>query len=82
MAKNHADVQRVATLERRLTGGRYITGSLASRLADMLIGTAPARAAHERVSMEELRVAPLLAQSQHGHIVPRCICRSRPSLFQ
>jgi len=64
LTKDRAGEELVSALERVLSGGRYITGSLASRLADMLTGTDPARAAHELLSVQELRVALLLAQGR------------------
>lgn len=83
LTKDRAGEELVSALERVLSGGRYITGSLASRLADMLTGTDPARAAHELLSVQELRVALLLAQGRSvaasPTLRPRCTCRSRPS---
>jgi two-component system invasion response regulator UvrY len=64
LTKDRAGEELVSALERVLSGGRYITGSLASRLADMLTGTDPARAAPELLSVQELRVALLLAQGR------------------
>lgn len=64
LTKDRAGEELVTALERVLAGGRYITASLASRLADMLTGTDPARAAHELLSVQELRVALLLAQGR------------------
>ena len=66
LTKDRAGEELVTALERVLAGGRYITASLASRLADILTGTDPARAAHELLSVQELRVTLLLAQ---GHSV-------------
>ena len=64
LTKDRAGEELVSALERVLAGGRYITASLASRLADMLTGTDPARAAHELLSVQELRVTLLLAQGR------------------
>lgn len=64
LTKDRAGEELATALERVLAGGRYITASLASRLADMLTGTDPARAAHELLSVQELRVALLLAQGR------------------
>jgi two-component system invasion response regulator UvrY len=64
LTKDRAGEELVTALERVLAGGRYITASLASRLADILTGTDPARAAHELLSVQELRVALLLAQGR------------------
>ncbi len=64
LTKDRAGEELVTALERLLTGGRYITSSLADRLADMLGGAAVATPAHEHLSVQELRVMLLLAAGQ------------------
>ncbi len=65
LAKDRAAEELVAALERILAGGRYITASLAEKLADLITGDAP-RARHEGLSAQEYRVLLRLAA---GHRV-------------
>ncbi|MCU0842098.1 MAG: response regulator transcription factor [Thiobacillaceae bacterium] len=61
LAKDRAGDELVAALERLLAGGRYITASLAERLADLVAGRVPDAPPHEALSVQEHRVMLLLA---------------------
>lgn len=66
LTKDRAADELVKALERVLAGGRYITASLADRLADLISGSSPTRAPHEDLSPQEYRVMLQLAA---GHRV-------------
>ena len=58
--KDRAAEELVTALERLSAGGRYITASLAERLADLMTGSAT-KAPHEELSGQEYRVMVQLA---------------------
>lgn len=60
LTKERATDELGTALERVLAGGRYISGTLADRLADQLTGAAVARAPHELLSPQEYRVLVLI----------------------
>ncbi len=87
--KDRAVNDLVAALERVLAGGRYISPSLAERLADQLTGRAPAQPPHETLSSQELRVLILLAQgrgvAEIGHdlsLSPKTVSTYRGRLLE
>lgn len=61
LAKDRAADELVQALERVLAGGRYITASLAERLAGLLTGQTTAAPPHESLSAQEYRVMLQLA---------------------
>lgn len=64
LTKEHAADELIAAVERVLAGGRYITPSLASLMADRLAGGAGDIAPHEGLSPQETRVMLLLAEGR------------------
>lgn len=66
LTKDRASDELILALERVLTGGRYITASLADHLADLMAGGSTLRAPHEELSPQEYRVMLQLAA---GHRV-------------
>jgi len=64
LAKDRAGEELVLALDRILAGGRYITASLADKLAGLLIGQTPDRLPHESLSEQEHRVLLLLAEGK------------------
>lgn len=61
LTKDRAADELVQALERVLAGGRYITASLADRLADLIASGNSARPPHEELSPQEYRVMLQLA---------------------
>jgi len=61
--KDRAADELVTALERVMAGGRYITDTLAERLADLMAGET-AKAPHEELSMQEHRVLVQLAEGK------------------
>lgn len=61
LPKEHATAELVAAVERIQAGGRYISPSLAERLADALSGQAAPGLPHEQLSAQEHRVMLLIA---------------------
>lgn len=66
LTKDRAADELILALERVLSGGRYITASLADHLADLLAGGGTLRAPHDELSAQEYRVMLQLAA---GHRV-------------
>lgn len=64
LTKDRAADELILALERVLAGGRYITASLADRLADLMTGGGVQRAPHEELSSQEYRVMLQLAAGQ------------------
>lgn len=60
LAKERATDELATALERILAGGRYISSTLADRLADLLTGTPLEKAPHELLSPQEYRVLVLI----------------------
>lgn len=61
LTKDRAGTELMTALDRVLSGGRYVTASLAETLAGLLTGQAVDRPAHEALSAQEHRVLLLLA---------------------
>lgn len=61
--KDRAADELVTALERVMAGGRYITDTLAERLADLMAGET-GKAPHEELSMQEHRVLVQLAEGK------------------
>ena len=60
VSKQSASDELLAALRKALTGGRYVTASLAEKLAARIAGDAPS-APHETLSNRELQVLRLIA---------------------
>jgi DNA-binding NarL/FixJ family response regulator len=60
LAKDRASEELIVAIERILAGGRYISPDLAEKLADRMLGAAPA-VPHETLSPNEYRVMLQLA---------------------
>jgi DNA-binding NarL/FixJ family response regulator len=63
VTKESASDELLAALRKALAGGRYVTASLAEKLAATIAGDAPA-APHETLSNRELQVLRLIAQGR------------------
>jgi DNA-binding NarL/FixJ family response regulator len=63
VSKESASDELLAALRKALAGGRYVTASLAEKLAASIAGDAPA-APHETLSNRELQVLRLIAQGR------------------
>jgi DNA-binding NarL/FixJ family response regulator len=63
VAKDRAADELLAAARKALAGGRYVTASLAERLAGLLGGEEP-RPAHEALSARELQVLRLVASGR------------------
>jgi len=63
VSKESASDELLAALRKALGGGRYVTASLAEKLAASVAGDAPA-APHETLSNRELQVLRLIAQGR------------------
>lgn len=63
VSKESASDELLAALRKALAGGRYVTASLAEKLAASVAGDAPA-APHETLSNRELQVLRLIAQGR------------------
>lgn len=66
LTKDRAGTELMTALDRVLSGGRYVTASLAETLAGLLTGQAVDRPAHEALSAQEHRVLLLLAGEERG----------------
>lgn len=62
--KERASEEIVSAVEKILSGGRYITASLAQRLAEGLLGKSADKAPHELLSGQEYRVLLQLADGK------------------
>lgn len=62
--KERASEEIVQAVDKILGGGRYITASLAERLADGMLGKASDKPPHEALSPQEYRVLLLLADGK------------------
>lgn len=62
--KERASEEIVQAVEKVLAGGRYITNSLAVRLAEGMLADKPEKAPHEALSAQEYRVLLLLADGK------------------
>lgn len=62
--KDRAAEEIVHAVEKILSGGRYITASLAERLAEGVLGKSGDKAPHETLSAQEYRVLLLLADGR------------------
>lgn len=60
LTKERATDELITALERILAGGRYISSTLADRLADLLSGAPLEKAPHELLSPREYRVLVLI----------------------
>ena len=63
VSKESASDELLAALRKTLAGGRYVTASLAEKLAASVAGDAPS-APHETLSNRELQVLRLIAQGR------------------
>jgi two-component system, NarL family, invasion response regulator UvrY len=63
VSKESASDELLAALRKALAGGRYVTASLAEKLAASIAGDAPS-APHETLSNRELQVLRLIAQGR------------------
>ena len=63
VTKQSASDELLAALRKALAGGRYVTASLAEKLAASIAGDAPA-APHETLSNRELQVLQLIARGR------------------
>ncbi len=63
VSKESASDELLAALRKALAGGRYVTASLAEKLAASVAGDAPS-APHETLSNRELQVLRLIAQGR------------------
>lgn len=86
--KDLAADELVTALERILAGGRYITASLAERLADLMTGDST-RAPHEELSAQEFRVLQYLAGGQRltdigeaMHLSPKTVTTYRTRVLE
>jgi len=86
--KDRAADELIAALERITAGGRYITASLAERLADLMTGEA-ARAPHEELSAQEYRVMQQLAAgkrlveiAESMHLSPKTVTTYRARVLE
>lgn len=61
VTKEHATTELLTAIDRILQGGRYVTSTLAERLAGLLAGEAPPGLPHEALSAQEYRVLLLVA---------------------
>lgn len=61
LAKENATAELIAAIGRVRNGGRYVSATLAERLAGMLAGEGPSLAPHESLSPQEYRVMLLIA---------------------
>lgn len=64
LTKERATEELPAALTRVLAGGRYISSTLADRLADQLTGKAVDKAPHELLSPQEYRVLVLIGSGK------------------
>lgn len=85
--KERAADELIAALERIAAGGKYITASLAERLADQISGAAR-RAPHEELSAQEYRVLLLLAEGRRltdigeaMHLSPKTVTTYRARIL-
>lgn len=85
--KDRAAEELVTALERVSTGGRYITASLAERLADLMTGSA-SQAPHEELSGQEYRVMVQLAGgkrlteiAEYLHLSPKTVTTYRARIL-
>lgn len=61
LAKENATAELIAAISRVRNGGRYVSATLAERLAGMLAGEGSSLAPHEMLSPQEYRVMLLIA---------------------
>ena len=64
LSKNQAPEELVTAVKKILDGGKYVTASLAERLADALNGWDANCAPHEALSQRELQVLRLIASAR------------------
>lgn len=64
LTKDRAGAELLSALDRVVSGGRYVTASLAEALTGLLTGQAVDRPAHESLSAQEHRVLLLLAEGR------------------
>jgi two-component system invasion response regulator UvrY len=88
LTKDRAAEELVAALERIGEGGRYISASLAERLADLVTGRGT-RATHEELSSREYRVLLLLAAGKRVsdiadsmHLSPKTVSTYRSRIME
>lgn len=88
LAKDRASEELVSAIERVAAGGRYITASLAERLADLFTGQSKALP-HEELSAQEYRVMLLLAAGQRVteiaegmHLSPKTVSTYRSRVLE
>lgn len=86
--KERAADELIAALERITAGGKYITASLAERLADQMISGTADRAPHEELSAQEYRVMLLLAEGRRltdigeaMHLSPKTVTTYRARIL-
>ncbi|HAI58310.1 MAG TPA: DNA-binding response regulator [Xanthomonadaceae bacterium] len=61
VTKEHTTSELLAAISALRAGGRYISRTLAARLAEVLTGAEPPKAPHDRLSPQEYRVMLLIA---------------------
>lgn len=88
LTKDRASEELIAALERVANGGRYITASLADRLANRALGESTA-AAHEQLSPQEYRVMLQLADGRRiteiaeaMHLSPKTVTTYRARILE
>jgi len=64
LTKEHATAELVSAIDRVRSGGRYISNSLAERLADVLSGQGAPGLPHDTLSPQEYRVMLLIAEGK------------------
>lgn len=86
--KDRAAEELVIALERVIAGGRYITDTLAERLADLMAGDA-LRTLHEELSTQEHRVLVQLAEGKRlteigelMHLSPKTVTTYKTRIFE
>ncbi|UCV27026.1 response regulator [Ferribacterium limneticum] len=86
--KDRAAEELVTALERVMAGGRYITDTLAERLADLMAGES-SKAPHEDLSAQEHRVLVQLAEGKRlteigelMHLSPKTVTTYKTRIFE
>lgn len=64
VTKEHATTELLTAIDRVVRGGRYLTATLAERLAGMLAGERAPQLPHEALSTQEYRVLLLIASGR------------------
>ncbi len=89
LSKSHAAEELVGAIQKVLTGGRYITASLADFLAEIAASGSPSHTPHELLGPQEYRVMVLLASGQRVsdiattmHLSPKTISTYRTRILE